>query len=130
MSTGKTLLGLVTGVAVGAALGVLFAPAKGSETRKKFTGFTDDINDFVDENIKKFTSGSLNTLKLKGNWNEIKGKLKQQFTTLTDIDLTYAEGKEDELIGRIQQKLGKTKDQVVEIINNLITPKATTQAGR
>lgn len=52
------------------------------------------------------------TDKLKGNWNEIKGKLKQQYADLTDDDLLYAEGKEDELIGRLQQKLGKTKEEV------------------
>lgn len=54
----------------------------------------------------------MNDLTLKGNWNEAKGKLKQKYSELTDDDLTYAEGKEDELIGRLQKKLGKTKDEV------------------
>ena len=56
-------------------------------------------------------------LKLKGNWNELKGKLKQQYGNLTDNDLTYVEGKEDELYGRLQQKLGKTKDQVKDLLD-------------
>lgn len=56
--------------------------------------------------------------KIKGNWNETKGKLKQQYGQLTDDDLTYAEGKEDELYGRLQQKLGKTKDQVKDMIDS------------
>ena len=51
-------------------------------------------------------------LQLKGNWNEIKGKLKQKYGQLTDQDLTFAEGKEDELLGRLQKRLGKTKDDV------------------
>ena len=51
-------------------------------------------------------------LQLKGNWNEIKGKLKQKYGQLTDQDLTFAEGKEDELLGRLQKKLGKTKDEL------------------
>lgn len=55
---------------------------------------------------------TMNNLELKGNWNEVKGKLKQKYGQLTDDDLNLAEGKEDELIGRIQKKLGKTKDEI------------------
>ncbi|HEU0208029.1 MAG TPA: CsbD family protein [Candidatus Udaeobacter sp.] len=51
-------------------------------------------------------------LQMKGNWNQIKGKLKQKYGQLTDQDLTFAEGKDDELWGRLQEKLGKTKDQL------------------
>lgn len=58
-------------------------------------------------------------LKLKGAWNEIKGKVKQQYADLTDDDLLYQEGKEDELVGRLQKKTGKTRDQVVDWLNDL-----------
>jgi len=58
----------------------------------------------------------MDKLELKGNWNEIKGKLKQSFADLTDDDLYYAEGKQEELIGKLQQKLGKTREEVVEIL--------------
>ena len=61
----------------------------------------------------------MNSLELKGNWNELKGKLKQQYADLTDDDLTYAEGKEDELYGRLQKKLGKSKEEVQQLINEL-----------
>lgn len=61
----------------------------------------------------------MNTTEVKGNWNIIKGKLKQQYGDLTDDDLTYAEGKEDELWGRIQKKVGKTKDQILSEINGI-----------
>ena len=57
---------------------------------------------------------TMNKLELKGNWNEVKGKLKQKYGQLTEDDLSFAEGKEDELIGRIQKKLGKTKEQIKE----------------
>jgi uncharacterized protein YjbJ (UPF0337 family) len=57
--------------------------------------------------------------RLKGNWNVMKGKLKQKYADLTDDDLTYAEGKEDELYGRLQKKLGKTKDEVKREIDSL-----------
>ncbi|RQP08642.1 MAG: CsbD family protein [Parapedobacter sp.] len=61
----------------------------------------------------------MSNLKLKGTWNELKGKVKQQYAELTDDDLLYEEGKEDELIGRIQQKTGKARDEVVEWLNSL-----------
>ena len=51
-------------------------------------------------------------LEIKGNWNEIKGKLKQKYADLTDDDLTFAEGKEDELLGRLQQRLGRSKEDL------------------
>jgi uncharacterized protein YjbJ (UPF0337 family) len=54
----------------------------------------------------------MNKLQIKGNWNEIKGKLKQKYAQLTDDDLTFAEGKEEELLGRLQQRLGKSKEEV------------------
>lgn len=57
--------------------------------------------------------------KIKGNWNELKGKLKQQYANLTDNDLLYVEGKEDELYGRLQKSLGKSKDEVNELIDRL-----------
>ena len=55
----------------------------------------------------------------KGNWNELKGKLKQKHADLTDDDLLYAEGKEDEILGKLEQKLGKSKDEVRKIIAQL-----------
>jgi uncharacterized protein YjbJ (UPF0337 family) len=54
----------------------------------------------------------MNKLSVKGNWNEIKGKLKQKYANLTDDDLMFAEGMEVELYGRLQQRLGKTKDEL------------------
>lgn len=56
---------------------------------------------------------------LKGNWNELKGKLKQKYGNLTDDDLMFAEGKEEELYERLQTKLGKTNDEVRRIISEL-----------
>jgi uncharacterized protein YjbJ (UPF0337 family) len=51
-------------------------------------------------------------LQMKGSWNEVKGKLKQKYGQLTDNDLTFAEGKEDELLGRLQKRLGRTRDEL------------------
>ena len=54
----------------------------------------------------------MNKLQWKGRWNEVKGKIKQQYADLTDDDLMYVEGKEDEVLGKLQQKTGKTKEEV------------------
>lgn len=61
----------------------------------------------------------MDTLELKGKWNELKGKVKQAHATLTDDDLRYEEGKDDELYGRLQQKLGKTRDELVTWLKSL-----------
>ena len=58
-------------------------------------------------------------LKLQGTWNELKGKAKKQYSDLTDDDLLYEEGKDDELLGRLQQKMGKTKEEVKNWIDSL-----------
>lgn len=57
--------------------------------------------------------------KLKGNWNQIKGNLKQKWGDLTDDELLYEEGKEDELIGRIQKKTGETKENINDFIDRM-----------
>jgi len=61
----------------------------------------------------------MDKLEFKGNWNKMKGQLKQKYADLTEDDLKYTEGKEDELIGRIQEKLGKTRDDVVNMLKSL-----------
>ena len=58
-------------------------------------------------------------LKLKGNWNEIKGKIKQSFASVTDDDLLYLEGREDEMLGKLQKKTGKSKQELINWIESL-----------
>ena len=58
-------------------------------------------------------------LKLTGNWNDTKGKIKKQYAQLTDDDLLYEEGDDDQLLGRLQKKLGKTKQEVKDWIESL-----------
>ncbi len=62
----------------------------------------------------------MESLKIKGRFNEIKGKLKQKFANLTDDDLLYEEGEDDELYGRLQQKLGKSKEEIRELISSYL----------
>jgi uncharacterized protein YjbJ (UPF0337 family) len=61
----------------------------------------------------------MNTTEMKGNWDEQKGKLKQKFATLTDDDLMFAEGKKDEMMGKLQIKLGKSKEELHKAIAEL-----------
>ena len=58
-------------------------------------------------------------LEFKGNWNEVKGKLKQKFGQLTDDDVVFAQGKEDELLGRLQKRLGQDKEALRKTIADL-----------
>ena len=61
----------------------------------------------------------MNALTMKGSWKEVAGKLKQQFGNLTDDDLLFKEGKEEELLGRLQLKIGKTKEGLRSLIAKL-----------
>ena len=64
---------------------------------------------------------TMNTLRqrMRGNWNMIKGKLKQKYGELTDEDLSYVEGKEEELLGKIQKRTGKAREKLIDEIDNM-----------
>ena len=57
--------------------------------------------------------------KIRGNWNQLKGKVQQKYGELTDNDLVYQEGKENELLGRIQEKTGHAKEDIKKFIDEL-----------
>ncbi len=61
----------------------------------------------------------MDKLELKGRWNELKGKVKQAHADFTDDELEYEDGQDDKLYGRLQQKLGKTRDEVIEWLRSL-----------
>ena len=71
------------------------------------------------DKAREAATDSPGELKVKGNWNEMKGKLKQKFGQLTDDDTMYEKGKEDELYGRLQKRLGKSREEVDRILNDL-----------
>jgi uncharacterized protein YjbJ (UPF0337 family) len=61
----------------------------------------------------------MNTTEFNGKWHEMKGKLKKKFADLTDDDLLYVEGKEEELYGKLQMRLGKSKDELKKVFDDL-----------
>jgi uncharacterized protein YjbJ (UPF0337 family) len=61
----------------------------------------------------------MDKLEIKGNWNEIKGRLKQKYANLTDDDLTFTEGKTEELLGKLQKKTAKSREALIKELNNL-----------
>ena len=65
------------------------------------------------------TENIMDKLQIKGNWNEMKGKIKQAYGDLTDDDLVREEGKDDVMLGKLQKKTGKSRDELVKWINSL-----------
>ena len=137
-NAGKILLAVLAGAGAGIIAGMLLAPDKGSATRENWKGVASKYSGQLGEQATKIgtdleakfkeyagkledlgLTGVGSSLNIKGDWNELKGKLKQQYAHLTDEDLTYAEGKSDELVGRLQDKLGKGKSEVTKMLNDM-----------
>jgi uncharacterized protein YjbJ (UPF0337 family) len=100
--TGKVLFTAFAGAGLGALVGALLYSERGIERRRKFRNLR--LN---------------HRLHLRADWSQLKGKLQQVYTQLTDEDLAYTEGKGHELVGRLQAKLGKRKHQIVKMLNAL-----------
>jgi uncharacterized protein YjbJ (UPF0337 family) len=137
-NAGKILLAALAGAGAGIIAGMLLAPDKGVATRENWKGVATKYSGQLGEQATKLGSdleakfkeyagkledlgltGAGSSLKMKGNWDDAKGKLKQQYAHLTDEDLTYTEGQGDELIGRLQEKLGKGKSEITKMLNDL-----------
>jgi uncharacterized protein YjbJ (UPF0337 family) len=82
-------------------------------------GRRQNLNDVPDVIQIHLTKNIMDKLQIKGSWNELKGKIKQAYGDLTDDDLIHEEGKDDETLGKLQQKTGKSRDELVKWINSL-----------
>jgi len=60
----------------------------------------------------------MDALEIKGDWNIIRGKLKQRWAKLKDDDLQFAEGKLEELVGRIQQRTGESREAIEQAVRD------------
>ncbi len=123
---GKILLATLAGIGGGIAAGILLAPDHGRGTRdtikRSLTRIGDDLQStmkgWMDKLENRNVTGPGSSLVMRGSWDDVKGQLKSNYADLTDDDLLYVEGQEDELLGRLQRKLGKTKDDLVRMISN------------
>ena len=77
------------------------------------------VNIFLNKIVSFLKIVIVDKLEFKGTWNEIKGKIKQSYADLTDDDLKYEEGKDEEMLGKLQQKIGKGRDELVKWIKSL-----------
>jgi uncharacterized protein YjbJ (UPF0337 family) len=123
---GKILLATLAGIGAGVIAGVLMAPDNGRTTRDSVKRTLSKAGEDMERTFKswmdKLESNNVtpagSSLVMHGSWDDVKGQLKKNYAELTDEDLTYAEGKEDELLGRLQRKLGRTKDEIVRMISD------------
>ncbi|RYZ19192.1 MAG: CsbD family protein [Chitinophagaceae bacterium] len=130
-NSGKILLALLAGASAGVVAGLLMAPETGEATRgnlRKSAGrLGKDLEGMLKQTMDKLDGLNLpaipgmggNKTILKGDWNDIKGKLKQRYGQLTDEDLTYTEGAADELVGNLQRALGMGRNEVEKMLNDL-----------
>jgi uncharacterized protein YjbJ (UPF0337 family) len=137
-NSGKILLAVLAGASAGIVAGLLMAPDKGSATRGNLKNYAGKYGDQLGDQLNKLgtqldtsfkglvekledlgVTGAGSSLNMKGDWNTSKGKLKQQYAQLTDDDLVYTEGAADDLVGRLQDKLGKSKREIVRMLNEL-----------
>ncbi|GAA4370701.1 hypothetical protein GCM10023185_45410 [Hymenobacter saemangeumensis] len=137
-NAGKILLAALAGAGAGIIAGMLLAPDKGSATRENWKGIATKYSGQLGEQASRLgadletrfkgyvekledmgITGAGSSLSMKGDWNDIKGRLKEQYGQLTDEDLTYTEGQGDQLVGRLQEKLGKGKAEITRMLNDM-----------
>ena len=129
---GKILLATLSGIGAGIVAGILLAPDNGQTTRDSVKRSLSKAGEDMERTVKGWmsklersgTTGAGSSLVMHGSWDDVKGQLKQNYAELTEDDLTYAEGKEDELFGRLQVRLGKTKEDIVKLISDLMPSKS------
>ncbi|MDB5263451.1 MAG: hypothetical protein JWQ14_2734 [Adhaeribacter sp.] len=122
--SGKILVALLAGASAGIIAGLLMAPEAGKGTRDSIKRRARDWSDELDQVVRKYLSkleelnitGTGSSLKMQGSWDEVKGRLKSQYGDLTDEELTYSEGQADQLVGNLENKLGKTKAEIRRLI--------------
>ncbi|MCC9169045.1 CsbD family protein [Pontibacter harenae] len=124
---GKILLATLAGISAGVVTGILLAPDSGRTSRDTLNRSLKKAGDDIEKTVKNWmdklernnVTDDGSSLIMRGSWDDVKGQLKQNYADLTDDDLTYAEGKEDELLGRLQRRMGKTKDEIIKLISEL-----------
>ena len=127
-SSNKMWIAALAGASAGVIAGLLMAPESGKGTIDNLKRSALRLGDQLDTTFRvamdKMEGMGLtrpgDSLQVQGNWDTVKGKMKSQYGDLTDQDLAYIEGQEDQLLGNLQTKLGKTKKELIGWINGLV----------
>ncbi|WP_276499151.1 YtxH domain-containing protein [Pontibacter litorisediminis] len=129
----KILVATLAGIGLGVAAGVLLAPRKGSDAREEVMRQLNRASDEVNSNVKRWTSNLKNKgnknagtppqeeydLVMHGSWEDVKRQMRQNYGELTEDDLNYEPGRENELLDRLQVRMGKTRDEIKRMLNDL-----------
>ena len=126
-TNGKVLLAALAGASAGIIAGLLMAPEAGLNTRntlkKTAQGYGDQVDQLVRRLMDRLEGKNItpagSSLQMQGTWDEVKGRLKTRYGSLTDDDLNYIEGQEDHFLGNIEFKLGKGKKELRRIIEEI-----------
>ena len=127
---GKILMATLAGIGAGVVAGILLAPENGKATRDSVMRSLYKASDEMNAKVKNWTAnlksmgsqGNTNDdeqLVMHGSWDDVKVQLRNNYEELTEEDLSYQRGSEHELLDRIQQRLGKTKDEVIRLLSEL-----------
>jgi len=124
----KVWIAALAGASAGVIAGLLMAPESGKGTidnlKRNALLLGDQLDNYFRVATNKLESMGLtrpgDSLQVQGNWDTVKGKMKSQYGDLTDQDLAYIEGQEDQFLGNLQTKLGKTKKELIGWINGLV----------
>lgn len=127
-SSNKMWIAALAGASAGVIAGLLMAPESGKGTidnlKRNALRLGDELDNYFRVAVNKMESMGLSrpgdSLQMQGKWDTVKGKMKSQYGDLTDQDLAYIEGQEDQFLGNLQTKLGKTKKELVSWINGLV----------
>ena len=125
--SGKVILAGLAGLSAGIIAGLLMAPESGRGTRNSLKNKALDYGDQLDQMARKLmrqlegknVTDTGSSLKMQGTWDEVKGRLKTRYSSLTDDDLAYVEGQEDHFLGNLEFKLGKGKKELRRIIEEI-----------
>ncbi|MEJ8802996.1 YtxH domain-containing protein [Pontibacter sp. H249] len=128
-NNGKILMATLAGIGAGIAAGVLLSPKNGQANRDDLKRTLNKAGDDLNKTIKNWTesiksksgksSAQDDQLVMHGSWEDVKRQLRQNYDELTDEDLSYQQGSENELLSRLQTRLNKTKDEVLKLLSDL-----------
>lgn len=129
----KILIATLAGIGLGVAAGVLLAPKNGRDAREELMRQLNKASDEVNSSVKRWTANLKNKrrknvgtepqeeydFEMHGSWEDVKRQLRQNYDEITEEDLAYEKGRENEMLDRLQARIGKTRDEIKRMLNDL-----------